>query len=57
MKQGSAWKLLKAIFVNWVDDEPFQLAAALSYYTLFSLAPLLVISISVAGFVFGREAA
>jgi membrane protein len=50
-------KLLKTIVMKWVDDEPFQSAAALSYYTLFSLAPLLVISIAVAGFVFGREAA
>jgi membrane protein len=57
MKQKSAWNFLKTIFSKWVDDDPFQLAAALSYYTLFSLAPLLVISIAVAGFAFGREAA
>lgn len=57
MKQKSAWKLLKTIFAKWLDDDPFQLAAALSYYTLLSLAPLLVISIAIAGFVFGREAA
>jgi membrane protein len=57
MKLKSAWKLLKAIFIKWLEDDPFQSAAALSYYTLFSLAPLLIISIAVAGFVFGREAA
>lgn len=57
MKQKSAWNFLKTIFTKWFDDNPFQLAAALSYYTLLSLAPLLVISIAVAGFVFGREAA
>jgi membrane protein len=57
MKQKSAWNFLKTIFTKWFDDDPFQLAAALSYYTLFSLAPLLVISIAVAGFVFGKEAA
>ena len=57
MKQKSAWNLLKTIFTKWFDDDPFQLAAALSYYTLFSLAPLLIISIAVAGFVFEREAA
>lgn len=51
------WKLMKTIVMKWLDDEPFQSAAALSYYTLFSLAPLLIISIAVAGFVFGREAA
>jgi membrane protein len=41
----------------WNEDRPFELAAALAYYTIFSMAPLLVIAISVAGFVFGREAA
>jgi membrane protein len=48
---------LKDILNQWLEDEPFSLAAALSYYTLFSLAPLLIIAIAVAGFVFGREAA
>ena len=43
--------------LQWIEDEPFSLAAALSYYTLFSLAPLLVIAISVAGFAFERDAA
>ena len=57
MKPKSLWKLLKTIFMKWLEDDPFQSAAALSYYTLFSLAPLLIISIAVAGFVFGREAA
>lgn len=57
MEPRSLWKLLKTIFLKWLDDDPFQSAAALSYYTLFSLAPLLVIAIAVAGFVFDREAA
>lgn len=51
------WKFLKDVVNQWIEDEPFQLAAALSYYTLFSLAPLLIIAISVAGLVFGQEAA
>jgi uncharacterized BrkB/YihY/UPF0761 family membrane protein len=29
---------------QWMNDKPFQLAAALAYYTLFSLAPLLVVA-------------
>ncbi len=57
MKFKPAWSLIKAIFLKWLDDEPFQSAAALSYYTLFSMAPLFVISIAVAGFVFDRAAA
>jgi membrane protein len=53
----SLWQFLKDVFTQWIGDEPFLLASSLSYYTLFSLAPLLVIAIAVAGFVFGREAA
>ncbi|HEY8977118.1 MAG TPA: YihY/virulence factor BrkB family protein [Burkholderiaceae bacterium] len=41
----------------WIDDHAQSMGAALSYYTVFSLAPLLLIAISVAGLVFGREAA
>ncbi len=52
------WTLLKEAFNQWWnEDRPFEQAAALAYYTIFSMAPLLVIAISVAGFVFGREAA
>ena len=51
------WRFLKRVISEWIDDEPFQLAAALSYYTLFSLAPLLTIAIAIAGFFFGEEAA
>jgi membrane protein len=54
----SFWTLVKEAFNQWWnEDRPFELAAALAYYTLFSLAPLLVIAVSVAGFFFGREAA
>lgn len=51
------WAFLKRVIYEWSDDEPFALAAALSYYTLFSLAPLLTIAIAIAGFFFGTEAA
>ena len=47
----------KYTVTQWIEDEPFHLAAALSYYTLFSLAPLMIIAIAIAGFAFGREAA
>ena len=57
MKRPSVWEFLKSIINQWIEDNPFQLASSLSYYTLFSLAPILIIAISVAGFVFGREAA
>ena len=57
MKRRSYWQLVKRSVVQWIEDEPFQLAAALSYYTLFSMAPLIIIVIAVAGFAFGRDAA
>jgi membrane protein len=49
--------LLKQVFNSWLDDDVPSMGAALAYYTLFSLAPLLLIVIAVAGLVFGQEAA
>src|SRR5215510_14573192 len=57
MNRRSVWQFLNDIFTQWIEDEPFLLASSLSYYTLFSLARLLIIAIAVAGFVFGRDAA
>jgi membrane protein len=57
MKARLIWRLVKDTVVQWTEDQPFQLAAALSYYTLFSLAPLLIVVIAVAGFAFGHDAA
>ena len=51
------WGLVKAAGSSWVDDYAPSMGAALSYYTLFSIAPLLLIVISIAGLVFGEEAA
>ncbi|HXC37373.1 MAG TPA: YihY/virulence factor BrkB family protein, partial [Burkholderiales bacterium] len=41
----------------WVDDYAASMGAALAYYTLFSIAPLLLIAIAVSGLIFGRDAA
>jgi membrane protein len=49
--------VLKETYHEWGQDKAARLAAALAYYTAFSIAPLLLISIAVAGLVFGREAA
>lgn len=57
MKISSAWKLLQETFKAWQADKVPLWAAALAYYTAFSLAPLLVIAIAIAGAVFGEEAA
>jgi len=49
--------LLKEAWAGWNRDNAPRLGAALSYYTLFSVAPLLVIAIAVAALAFGEEAA
>jgi membrane protein len=49
--------LFKSALREFSEDKAPRLAAALAYYSLFSIAPLLVISIAIAGFVFGEEAA
>lgn len=48
--------LCKKAVTAWVDDYAPSMGAAISYYTVFSLAPLLIIVIAIAGAVFGREA-
>ena len=50
------WTLAKAAFSSWLDDYAPSMGAALAYYTMFSIAPLLLIVISTAGLVFGEEA-
>lgn len=51
------WTLTKTSFAAWLNDFAPSMGAAISYYTLFSLAPMLIISIAVAGFFFGADAA
>jgi membrane protein len=51
------WRLLKKAFWAWNDDYAASMGAALAYYTTFSLAPLLLIVIALAGLVFGEDAA
>src|SRR4051794_27137626 len=49
--------LFKQAFSEFGEDKAQRLGAALAYYTIFSLAPMLLIAIAIAGMVFGREAA
>ncbi len=51
------FRLLKEAFSEWQQDKASLLAAALAYYTVFSITPLLVIAIAIAGAVFGQDAA
>jgi membrane protein len=52
-----AFDLLKQAAWDWFDDQAPTLGAAVAYYTVFSLAPLFIIAVAIAGLVFGREAA
>ncbi len=51
------WELLRDTYEEWNNDNALRLGAALSYYTVFSLPPLLLIVIALAGFIFGEDAA
>ena len=53
----TAWRTLKAIVGGFFENKPFQLAAALSYYTLLSMAPLLLLLTGLAGLAFGEATA
>jgi membrane protein len=55
LRQG--FDLLRAAVLSWLADRAPSMGAAIAYYTVFSLAPVLILVIAVAGLVFGREAA
>lgn len=50
------WRLLVDTVDAWSEDYASSMGAAIAYYTLFSIAPLLIIVTSIAGFLFGYEA-
>ena len=56
MHPAQIWSLIRNSVTAWIDDYAPSMGAALAYYTLFSLAPLLLIVIAVAGFIFGQDA-
>lgn len=56
-KLKTFFKLIKLAGKDWMNDGAMTLASSLAYYTVFSMAPLLVIAIAIAGFIFGEEAA
>ena len=57
MDPRQAWRLARRAVEAWTQDYAPSMGAALSYYALFSIAPLLLIVIGVAGFFFGDQAA
>ncbi|MEO0376215.1 MAG: YhjD/YihY/BrkB family envelope integrity protein [Cyanobacteria bacterium P01_A01_bin.17] len=55
MNLSTLWSLLKQTVSEWQRDKVSRLAAALAYYTTFSLAPVLIIVIAVASFLFEQS--
>ena len=53
---GGLWKVLKGAFTGFSEDKVLTLAAALAYYTVFSMAPLLIVIIALCSLVFDRAA-
>ena len=51
-----AWKILKIAVDQWFTHRSARLGAALAYYSVFSMGPLLLIVISIAGLFFGADA-
>ena len=50
------WDLVKEAGSKWVEHKDARLGAALAYYSIFSIGPLIVIAIAVAGLIFGQDA-
>ena len=54
---ANSFSLLKQTFSEWLEDKAPQLGAALSYYTVFSLAPLVLLLLAIVGFLFHNDPA
>jgi membrane protein len=54
---GRPWALIKDTVSGFIEHEDLTRGAAIAYYTIFSIAPLLIIVIAIAGLVFGHDAA
>ncbi len=54
---ANTWTLIKATVNGYIEDNALSRGAAIAYYTVFSLAPMLVIIVAIAGVAFGEEAA
>jgi membrane protein len=51
------WSLIEQTARDWIDHKDARAGAALAYYSVFSLGPVMVIAVAIAGFVFGADAA
>ena len=55
MRWRDYWRFIEETVTEFLEDSPFQLAAALSFYTLLSLSPLILIVVAAAGLVWGQQ--
>src|SRR3954451_7577292 len=51
------WSILKGTTDNWLEDQASSISAALAFYCAFSLAPLLIIIVAIAGWIVGGDLA
>src|ERR1700712_2696127 len=58
MKKGfiSVYAYLKQVFAEFLEDNILKYSASLAYYTIFSLAPMLIVIISLSGYIYGKDA-
>ena len=56
-KASEAWQIVKITFQEWWADDTFRFAASLAFYTIFSIAPVLLIVVGVASLFYARETA
>src|SRR5262245_64561931 len=56
-KLKAGWELLKLTFADWSNDNAFESSAALAFYTIFSIAPILLIAVGVASFFLAPDTA
>src|ERR1043165_3132423 len=54
---ANSFSLLTQSFTEWLEDQAPQLGAALAYYTVFSLAPLVLLLLAIVGFLFHDDPA
>ena len=57
LKDSAPYLVIKDTLTAWDEDNVTRLAASLAYYTLLSIAPLIILAVAVAGLAFGQEAA
>ena len=56
MRKPLIWRLIGTAALAWWDDDCTRLGASIAYYTLFAIAPVLLVATAIAGMVFGAEA-